>query len=133
MKKGFTLIELLGVLVILGVLAVITVPLIQGLISDAGDDSTKVQEESFVKSAQTWAGNNAFSLPEAGENKILSLSDLIDGGYLEANKEENGDYYINKSNSNKQYDLKNDCVIITNEGTSTNAKYKYEFKENCNS
>ena len=35
MKKGFTLIELLAVIVILGIIAVITTPLIMGVIENA--------------------------------------------------------------------------------------------------
>ena len=39
MKKGFTLIELLAVIVILGIIAVITTPLIMGVIEDARKNS----------------------------------------------------------------------------------------------
>lgn len=136
MKKGFTLIELLGVLVILGVLAVVTVPLVQSLITGAGDDSRKVQEEAFVKAAKTWAGNNAFSLPDYGEDKKLYLIDLINSGYLDANKKEGGEegeqYYIKKSGSNATYDLDKACVKVSNVSTdNTKAKYEYEFSEDC--
>ena len=128
MNKGFTLIELLGVLAILAILAVITVPLIQGLIEGGLDVSKTVQEESFEKAAESWAGSNAFSLPEAGGNAKVYLKKLIDEGFLETNS----DGSITISGSDETYNLNKACVKITNEGTSTQANYKYEFSENCN-
>ena len=123
MKKGFTLVELLGVLAILAILAVITVPLIQGLIEDGLDDSKKIQEDSFEKAARSWAGSNAFSLPEEGEYKEVTLGQLVDGGFLETNSDGN----IMVSGSDEEYDLAKDCVIITKGKKS----YKYKFKRGC--
>ncbi len=129
MNKGFTLIELLGVLAILAILAVITVPLIQGLIEGGLDDSKTVQEESFEKAAESWAGSNAFSLPEnKNDYTTVSLKKLIDDGFLETNSDGN----ITIGGSDETYNLNKACVKITNEGTSTQANYKYEFSENCN-
>ena len=127
MNKGFTLIELLGVLAILAILAVITVPLIQGLMEDSLEDSKEIQEESFEKAAESWAGSNAFSLPESDNSIQITLQDLVNGGFLETNS----DGTINISNSDEVYDLDTACVKITNNGTSTKANYKYEFSENC--
>ena len=128
MNKGFTLIELLGVLAILAILAVITVPLIQGLMEDSLEDSKEIQEESFEKAAESWAGSNAFSLPEnKNDYTTVSLKKLIEEGFLETNS----DGTINISNSDEVYDLNAACVKITNNGTSTKANYKYEFSENC--
>lgn len=123
MNRGFTLIELLGVLAILAILAVITVPLIQGLIEGGLDDSKAVQEESFEKAAESWAGQNVFVLPSAGSNRDVCLDVLIDEGFLETNSSGN----IMVGNSDKEYDLSKSCVRITNKGTSTQANYKYEF------
>lgn len=131
MKRGFTLIELLGVLVILGVLAVITVPLVQSLITGAGEDSRTVQEKAFIKAAKSWAGDHVFNLPEAGSYKSVYLIELISAGYLDANKE-SGQYYIKKSGTNNEYNLKEACVKISNVSKdNTKAKYEYEFSEDC--
>ena len=123
MNKGFTLIELLGVLAILAILALVTVPLIQGLIEDSLDSSTEVQEESFEKAAESWAGKNVFALPSAGNDQEVCLDVLIEGGFLETNS----DGTIKVGNSDEEYNLSKSCVKITNTGTSTQANYKYEF------
>ncbi len=124
MNKGFTLVELLGVLAILAILAVITVPLIQGLIEDGLDDSRKIQEESFEQAAESWAGSNIFTLPSAGSYRYVCLDQLIEDGFLETNS----DGTITVSGSDKEYDLENSCVQISNEGTSSKADYKYNFE-----
>lgn len=126
MNRGFTLVELLGVLAILAILAVITVPLIQSLIEGGLDDSQQIQEESFEQAAESWAASEVFALPSPGkENSIeVCLDVLIEEGFLETNS----DGSITVGNSDKEYNLAKSCVTITNEGTSTQAEYKYEFE-----
>ena len=41
MKKGFTLIELLAVIIILGIIALITTPIIQNAINSSSEEALK--------------------------------------------------------------------------------------------
>ncbi len=98
MKKGFTLIELLAVIVILGVLALITVPIVFNLISNSQKNAFKDTGYSLVKASL----NYQMSKQEENENSTLNLDfsnsadrnvltikgDLPDGGEL--NIDENG-------------------------------------------
>src|SRR5574344_1921750 len=52
MKKGFTLIELLAVIVILAVIALISTPIIIGLIDDARKESFKSSAYGIVKAGE---------------------------------------------------------------------------------
>lgn len=128
MKKGFTLIELLGVLAILGILAVITVPIIQGLLESGEEESKNMQIESFEKAARSWAGTHVFAMPGPDETKELCLDQLIEDGYLDALQKDDGTYYIKVNGRDSgEFVLGETCFIITNEGTSEKANYKYEY------
>ena len=52
MKKGFTLIELLAVIVILGIIAVITTPLIMGVIEDARKSAALSSAQGYVEAVE---------------------------------------------------------------------------------
>ena len=53
MKKGFTLVELLAVIVILGVLALITVPIVTNIINKAEEDSDTRSAELYIDAVDT--------------------------------------------------------------------------------
>lgn len=64
MKKGFTLIELIAVILILGIIALIAIPMTSNIIQDAKEGSAKVSTTNYVKEV---------------ENQI-ALSSMLDGG-----------------------------------------------------
>ena len=68
MKKGFTLIELMAVIVILGVIALIMVPVTSNMIS-------KAREKSALESAQNYLKllGQELSLGEMEDNSLESL------------------------------------------------------------
>ena len=51
-KKGFTLIELLAVIVILAVIALITTPIVLGIINDAKEASNLRSVEAYAKAVE---------------------------------------------------------------------------------
>ncbi|HPF83218.1 MAG TPA: prepilin-type N-terminal cleavage/methylation domain-containing protein [Bacilli bacterium] len=53
MKKGFTLIELLAVILILGIIALIAIPVVNNIIKEAKKGSFKTTAENIVKSVET--------------------------------------------------------------------------------
>ncbi|MCI9084271.1 MAG: prepilin-type N-terminal cleavage/methylation domain-containing protein [Bacilli bacterium] len=118
MKKGFTLVELLGVIVILGIIGVITVPLIISVVNDSKDNANDIQEETIRRAAKNYIQSHVYTLPEECETEsgcTLTIKQLKDAGYLE------------------EKDLKNsktDEVIaddITVKVFKSNNKYKYEY------
>lgn len=134
MKKGFTLIELLGVLAILGILAIITVPIIQGLLESGEEDSKEMQIASFEKAAKSWAGNHVFDMPGPGETteEPICLRKLINDGYLDALKDDDGYYIKVNGRDDSEFDLDASCFTITNKGTEEKADYQYDFTEVIN-
>ena len=59
-KKGFTLVELLAVIVLLGVVALISTPIITGVIEDSRISSFKSSLNGLKKSIETDYGDNNF-------------------------------------------------------------------------
>lgn len=123
MKKGFTLIELLGVIILLGVLALITYPIVDNAIKNS---STKALQESInniEKAAMQYGTQN-----NLGYNityQPLELNVLKESGYLkdeqiknpETDQPLNGCVVYVWSESSKQYVFvySDNCVQPTNE------------------
>ena len=80
MKKGFTLIELVGVIVILGVIAVFTVPALTKTLKKTADK----EYEEFEKNVKLAAENYFHSeiKDSIDTKKFIKVSTLIDNGYL---------------------------------------------------
>ena len=62
MKNAFTLVELLGVIVILGIIAVLITPVISGTISENRTELSDTQKTLFVDAAKEYVAANAFSI-----------------------------------------------------------------------
>lgn len=79
--KGFTLVELLTVIIILGVLAIITVPMVMGNV----EESKKISYEKLIKNieqtTQIYIRNNKDNIPgiKTVDNvTLITLQDLVD-------------------------------------------------------
>ena len=84
MKKGFTLIELLAVIVILGVIAIITIPKIQDALYDSQDKSYELLVTEIENKASDYViNNNLSSQITIGSPLEINIQTLIDNGYLE--------------------------------------------------
>lgn len=70
-NKGFTLIELLAVLVILAIIALITTPIILGVINDSRESAAEDKTWAYVDAVE-----NAFALDQANADPVtLPLTD----------------------------------------------------------
>ena len=82
MKKGFTLIEVLGVIVILGIILIITIPIINNSINSSKDKAYKQQLSLIESSAKNYMASNSLELPKEGEYACINLNELQKKGFL---------------------------------------------------
>ena len=80
MKRAFTLVELLAVIVLLGVIAGITVPIVNGIIRDSKEDALKMTIENIERAADSYSTRH--ELDDSGKTMAISLNDLKNAGNL---------------------------------------------------
>lgn len=118
MKKGFTLAELLGVIVILSLIALITVPSITDTLQNYKIKLCNTQLEEIISAAKTWGADNLVKLPSSeGQTKTVSLKTLSDYGYIDA--------VIQNPVTKENFDLETTTVTITKQGK----KFVYTLDE----
>ncbi len=81
-KRGFTLIELIGVIIVLGILALIIYPIIGNVFDDSSSDLSKSQKESLENIARMWGTQNTDLLSES-KPYYLTIETLKKSGLLE--------------------------------------------------
>lgn len=121
-KKGFTLIELMGVIMILGVIALIAIPVVDRQLKESKKDLSQTQKENIKDAAKMWAAKNIYNLPESGASCYIKYSDLTSGGYL---KEE-----LKDPNTNVEFS--DDTVSIKVEKDANYNKYNYYVEISTN-
>ena len=118
-NKAFTLIELLGVIVVLGIIATITVPLVQRTIVESEEDTYKDQVTSFERAAKNYVASDAYNMTSC-ENRIctVSLKELQEKGFLPAGN-------IVNPKTDENFNMEN-IVDITYAG----GKFSYKYDTN---
>lgn len=131
MKKGFTLVELLAVIVILGIISLITVPIVLKVVNDATDESEKQSVALYSEAIKTSALNY-----EITDKKRLSGSfTTTSNGHTLVNEETNEEIPVDfsKTTINCMEVVINTFDDITlrgcKVGNSTNT-YSYSSKTN---
>lgn len=120
MKKGFTLIELLGVIIIISILALITMPILTNTINQSEEKTYNKQVEMIERAAKELCVENLDSLPEAvdGKQTAILLETLIESGKIQ-------NATIQNPGTKEEM---TGCVVVT-----YNEEYKqYEYKYNDN-
>ena len=82
-KNGFTLVETLGVLILLGIIALITIPIMKNVLTESKQELYDEQIKQIENGLKNWAHANVFLLPEAGDTIKLSLGQLSQTGYID--------------------------------------------------
>lgn len=121
-KSGFTLVELLGVIVVLGIVGMITVPIISSVINSSKDKALAAQQDSIKLAAKHYVDANIYGMPTctaaSGQTclaKQITLGELKKTGFLESSDIDNpksGTKYsdtdkvnINMKNGNYTYEF----------------------------
>ena len=117
MKKGFTLIELLAVIAILGIILVITVPMMSNIITSSKEKAYEEQVKFIIDSAKNYSVTNSSKI--TSDPYYVSVDELINAGFIDQ------DELINPKTKDKM----DGCVKIEYDNTINNYDYSYG---NCN-
>lgn len=83
-NKGFTLIELLGVIIVLGIIAVIIYPSIEGMLQDSRQRLYNSQIEMIENALEQYAVMYRTDMPKTnGQSVNVTLKQLVDSGLVE--------------------------------------------------
>lgn len=120
MKKGFTLVELLGVIFIIGVIALITVPSFTATINQARQKTYDKQVDMIETAAKEWGVDNIDLLPEedSSSGKVISLGTLIEAGKIQNSTIQDP----------RTKDEMKGCVVV--KYNSEYQQYEYKYSDN---
>ena len=115
-KKGFTLAELLAVLVVLGIIAAITIPIVTDQVDEHRKKLCITQYESILTAARAYGADNVMTLKDSD---TVTLATLQQKGYIDENIK----------NPMTKDEISGDLTITINVvGTTNNVKFKYSLE-----
>lgn len=117
MKKGFTLVEVLGVIVILGIIAIITYPAIDNTIKESREKAYQENIKNIEDVAVTYSVSN--DLGYNTQYQKLDLQTLKDAGLL------NDKDIVNPIDNS----VMTGCVLYR--WIESSNQYEFKYDENC--
>lgn len=118
-NKGFTLVEVLGVIVILGLIAVIVFPKIKSIINENQQNLYDEQIARYKEVSATYISDNTTSLP-IGSDIYITINDLYKGGYIKSS---------DLKDPRTQQSITDSCIYA--KWNSTHNGYDYSYEEPC--
>ena len=100
-KKGFTLVELLAVITVLGLIGILTVPVVDRVIRDNRAKAAAVNVDTILNAAYDFVQKNPSYLPSAtngAEGTKILYQDLVNAGLIKeemVNPKTNSRYNLN--------------------------------------
>ena len=82
-KNGFTLVELIGVVILIGLIALIAIPSVDYIITKTKSNAYNRTLDTLKDCLRNWGTDNKELIYEDGEEIIVTLSDLKEQGYVE--------------------------------------------------
>ena len=117
-NNGFTLAELLGVMVILSLISVITIPAVTDSLNTYKSKLCVTQLDEIVSAAKTWGADNILKLPtKEGETYQVTLKTLSEYGYIDSK--------VTNPITKDEFNPEKTIITITRSGK----RYKYTIDE----
>ena len=121
-KKGFTLVELLAVIVVLGILALITTPLVLNTIDVAREKSALATANNYLSSLENeFVKKQILNLStiEKGEYKVLTdgkyqIGEEIGSISMKGSLPKSGIFCVNSNLNIKKYSIVIDDYVVSN-------------------
>jgi len=121
MKKGFTLAELLGVIVVLALISLVTVPAVSDVLKNNKKKLCETQLQNIKLAAQNYGADHFYDLPvESGGTFSIELKDLTSNGYIDKeirnpvtkeNFAEDEVIKITRDNNKFRYEIQNEADL----------------------
>ena len=119
-KKGFTLIEIIAIIILLSVIALITYPVINNLITEGKEKLYEKQINELERLSNTWVTKNTNKLKtEEGYTYNLSFEELNEQGFI-------SDEQVKNPKTGQKL---SGCMKVTY--NSSNKGYKVAYDKSC--
>lgn len=82
-RKGFTLVELIGVIILIGLIALIAIPSVDYVIKKTEDNAYEATVKTLMDGLRNWTTDNKELVYEDGTEILLTLTDLKEQGYVD--------------------------------------------------
>lgn len=127
-NKGYTLVELLAVFVVLGVIIMVSVPIISTVINASKEKSYNEQVKILEEAARTYMSRNSKELPPyENTHKCITVEKLKSDGFIKDKDIKNP---VGKTEDHEEKNETFDGGVLV---SYKNNKYIYKYVDDCGS